>query len=187
MDYSICKLGNGKVYRYSPHFIFIHNTDLRSLLNDLNALGLEKIEQIGVKPNRENRFEFAVLQSNFWIIICDNWYYSLLNNGISQRLLKKLGRKHDLYSCWVGDTDYSYGFSYYKSGNIVRDFLVSNHSYKKEETIIEKNYGDELPNEAICLGKNGEYEKVISIAYELGLSFPIGNEDIKIFRYQITE
>lgn len=186
-DYSVSYLISGAVYRYSGFYIMLKNTNVEAIFEQLNAIGMKDITRLDAPSDREEEFEFALLRTPYWTIICDNLYYSLLNNNYKFSILRKLGQQTDLFYYWVGDIDYAYGFGYYENGEIIRDRYVSNRSMVEGDVKVERDFGPPFPNEEEYLQRAGENEKLLPIANGLGIFFPETNDDIEIYAYRLGE
>jgi hypothetical protein len=92
--------------------------------------------------------------------------------------MPKLGKRFDLFFCMVGDSDHSFGFSYYKNGELVRKFAVIDPIYQKPE-IIEDS-GKPIHLEEQSLKHSDEFLRVLSLAESIGVNLR-SSADMKFY------
>jgi hypothetical protein len=181
LDY--IKLTTGKTAFYSPYFIFIRDESLIFFIDLLERYGIDIEVKSGREKSRENPHEFYVSIEGEWIAVMDNWFYSLFHLNRRLAFVDELGISKDVFQCVVGDSDYSFGFKYYKDGIIRRDYYVANPSYRKGDLVLKANLGEPLIGERTYLRSNGGYEKVLNIAFEQGISLSKNMKKIRAYKY----
>lgn len=180
-------LRTGKILYDSPYYIFIKDESELSFLNLLRKYNIDYKLNIGEANPRLNQFEFYILPSDEWIVIMDNWWYSLYHLNKQYQFIDELGDDYEMFQFVVGDSDYSYEFKYHRKGKLVRHYEVSNSSYKKRELKTEIDYGQKLKGEAEYLNEEGEYEKVLNIAYKQGVKLHEDPTRIKSYLYSAAK
>ena len=186
MKHGKCLLSNGRLYYHSPYFVFVKDNP-SATIESLNRCGLINCEQADELYDIESCFQFYLSTWDDWTLIMDNWYYSLWHLNQRSSIIDNWGKDKELYQCHVGDCDYSFGFKYHKNGRVVRTYQVSNQSCRKGDLKIEEDIGEPFLNESVYLLKDGEYQKVINIAYDLGLGFPPEPDQIYCYSYDLSD
>lgn len=178
--------GLNKSY-FSPFLIFIKgatklaDSELLSLLN-LN-------EYYMVESSSENQGDknltgyLFIANSDEWVCIMDDWSYALWCNKEIRKRLLAVSNEYDVFYCSVGDIDDSYDFAYFKSGEVIREYIVEDHSFKRG--VVVKDFGVPFPVESEAFLHKEIYEKVITIAKSLGIKFHLQKDEVRVFHKSI--
>lgn len=129
-----------------PFFIFIEN----ARYPDEHLLGCFDSKAGLLSDLSEKPAWRYVMMSNHndgsWSMVADCWFYSLWHRPATFDSIERLAREHNIFTCWLGDTDLSFGFTLYQNGQLVRKFVV-NDSQRTGGTIRE-DFGTPMQAEA---------------------------------------
>ncbi len=164
---------------HSPYFIFIRCTGKysdRELLSKFELNAFHRAKYISLF----DRCIYITEDIN-WIHIADDDYYTLWHMSSIRDSIKQIANDHDVFLCWVGDIDRSYGFTYYSQGNLVRQYVVECQGAGFDNLVVTENLGKHLPGENKALKVSGEFEKVLSIAKSLGINMRHDAANIRVY------
>ncbi|QWG09925.1 hypothetical protein [Flammeovirga kamogawensis] len=156
---------------YAPYYIFIrcNKSQIDSIFERLELNKWTKLKQINSDKDIALTHKlFYSIWENGWLQIFDDWAYSLWYDSDFKSLLTELCKEFEIYYCSVGDIDSSYEFSYYKHGELSREYILDDSISGKE--FIEKSYGQQLPFEDELNLINDEHDKILFIASKLGIN-----------------
>lgn len=168
-----------------PNSIFIQKRLGASKRYFLNQLGLDKFELITDKDeiaNADDIYEkryILVTEDEKWVHIIDNWFYTLYFNPSIKNRMKILSMDHNIFNYYMGDVDDVFSFTYYKKGNIVRDYEVDIRGHT--EYFIKTNFGIPFPVEKIALAKEKVYDRLKSITKYLGIDTNYRKEKMSVY------
>lgn len=180
------KLKNGRWFYDAPSYVFIKDIENDEILRLLEAEQISIIEKLNDFNPRRNRYELLITKWKNWKIIIDNWYYSFHHYCLVSSMTEKIGKKYDVFECTIGDCDHSFSFKSQKNGKVIRNYVVSNPSYRKNDLQVDVNVGIPLKGESVFIDSDGVSEKVINILYEEGLGFPKSISNIECYRYTVN-
>lgn len=166
----------------SPYFIFIKTSQdkidlILEKLELLNWTALNSVVNDGLIES-ENR-HFFVTWIDGWFHIMDDWNYTLwFDSGLIQRI-QNLSNLFEIFTCSIGDCDYSFDFRLFKDGEIKREFVVEDPNINGG--VVTKNFGDKLQGEEEALEKKDILERVISIAQNIGITTNYNLDKIRAY------
>ena len=102
------RIRNGRID--APYYIFVRCAGVYSDTDLLMKLGLH-----GYSPNRvESDLDrhVSVVESGEWILIADDWFYSLWHMKDVREAIVALAATHEVFTCSVGDIDHDGGIDY---------------------------------------------------------------------------
>jgi len=157
----------------------------KELLKRLNVLHY----QILPAEKGKNFFEYDcpklyLTEDNEWTHIIDDYAYSFMKHlwiHREQEIILNLAKDFEIFQCSINEMDEGFGFSYYNGGRLQRQYIVRNRKSSFTETYVDKNFGDPFFNEEIALKKNGQKNKVLSVAELLGIKINHNLKDIRSY------
>lgn len=103
----------------APFYVFIKSPESHTS-GILSALKLSEWEcfdgPVGQSFDRDNR-HFYLARSKDWLHIMDDGYYTLWNDQTFRERIPALSRHFPIFTCWVGDTEDSFGFRLFLKEN----------------------------------------------------------------------
>lgn len=72
-----------------------------------------------------------VTEDTDWKHLMHDWFYTLWHNKEIRICLHKLSRGYDIFYCFVGDSDESYGFTYFKDGDLRRKCIAMDEKLQR--------------------------------------------------------
>lgn len=175
------------MYYDSPFYNFIKTNNEQSIFEELDKGGIKNIQNINFSDSKDHQFEFFIAKNYDSLVILDNWFYSLFHINCHYPIIDNLGISNDMFQFVVGDSDHSFGFKKFVDGKIIRNYQVSNLSYRKGDLKIETNIGIPLPGESKFLSYDDEYDKTVNIAFEEGMILPSDITQIKRYTYRVEK
>jgi hypothetical protein len=168
---------------FSPFMIFIKgaaklaDSELLSLLNlnEYNRVEISNENQSG----KDSIGYMFIANSDEWVCIMDDWNYALWCNEENREKLLDASNEYDIFYCSVGDSDDSYDFAYFKTGEVIREYVVEDPSFKGGKVV--KDIGIPLPIESQALLHKENSEKVITIAKSFGIKFHLPKDEVRIY------
>lgn len=168
---------------FSPYFIFIkegYKISDETILKNLGLSGYELVTENNERSNeiRNKRYLFLTEDKN-WTYLMDDWFYTLWHNKEIRNRIKSLSKEFEIFTCSVGDCDDSFDFTYFKQGEIIRQYVVEDPKYKGGEVV--KNFGIPFPVENTALRNKDLYTKVMTIAESFGIKMNHEKEKVRIY------
>jgi len=103
---------------WSPYYIMVkdnYELDFRQLFELLKIQRYcYKIKDKKIEIGKKSSDVLFVIRRDHWIQIMDNWGYHLWHNENIRIDIQNLAKSFEIFQYSIGDTDYSYDFSYYK-------------------------------------------------------------------------
>jgi hypothetical protein len=98
----------------------------------------------------------------------DDWNYTLWSDLGLRELLLELSEDFKVFTCSVGDSDSSFDFRLFISGELVREYVVEDPEFKGGQIVI--NRGTPLQGEVDSLKQIHIENKILSIARNQDIS-----------------
>lgn len=152
---------------HAPYFIYFKANRELSDQEILKTFELEGYELTG-ENDSYRKLTVHVATSPTWSLIADDFSYSLCHSEEIRELVKNLSNKYEVFTCFRGDCDYSYAFTRYKDGEIIRDYSFG--GWTKERAQVEEDIGEPLPGEMGALEKENEYDVIFQVAMFQGIN-----------------
>ncbi len=168
-------LGNGKIH--SPYFIFIECGDYYSDQQVLDLIGASEYRK--KEPPTRSEKGLYITNDGKWTHILDTFFYLLWHSEQVRDHIEELSKKHNIYSCSVGDSDHSFDFIYYRGGNLFRHYVYD--QIFDQPGKVTKNLGAELLGEKASLLEADETSKVLAIAESLGIDTNYENHELRYY------
>lgn len=165
---------------HAPYFIFVRCAGRYSDADLLHLFGLDAYRPTNAPRRLGNHAIFA--DDGRWTMIADDWLYTLWHMPSARQAVHQLGHSHDVFSCSVGDADYSFDFVYYRDRRLVRRYVVEDPHYNGGHVV--EDVGEPLPGEAAALrerGERGERRTVLAIAHSLGIRTDYTLQDLRVY------
>lgn len=122
---------------------------------------------------------FYLTRTEGWLHIMDDGYFTLWHDQAFRRRIPALSRYFPIFTCWVSDSDQSFGFQLFSKGNIVREYIVENADANRIVTF--RNHGKPLKIEKEALQQKDPEDKVLSVASGLGINVQHNLSDISVY------
>lgn len=168
-------------YFSSPFFVLIKNGFQLSDIEILERLGIGEYSLITSKEGRQkqdiNKVYLYFTEIGKWTHLMDDCYYLWHNKNIRHHILE-LSKDFEIFTFWLPDVDESYGFTYYKNGEIVRTYQVADPNF--DGGFVEKDYGKPFTIEEKTLSQKVEFRGEM-IAESLGIKFDYKPKNIRIY------
>jgi hypothetical protein len=162
---------------FIPYFIFVRAF---GRISDAELLYLFGLDSYRPAPPPQDFEQFARLAGDDeWIVLTDDPGYTLCSMPSTLQAIHQLGQTYDVFACSVGDTDGSFGFVYYRDGQVVRRYVVED-PYYRGGTVIE-NTGEPLPGEEAAFQEAVGLSIVLSIAASLGIRTAYTEQDFRVY------
>jgi hypothetical protein len=162
---------------HAPYFIFIDGGTAYSDEQVMTLLGIE-----GFSPSSclefPNHF-LHITDDGRWLHVVDDWLYTQWHSKTIRDRIAKLASKHDIFTCSVGDADYSFDFDFYRYGSLVRRYVVEDPNYNGGS--VTKDFGDPLPGEAAAFENPDLVSRVLDVARSVGVDIDHRPEHIRSF------
>lgn len=167
-------LYNGRLH--SPFSLFIRKPHGFSDAELLIHFGLDNYQ----RTSNPTAFPcHAILaDADGWILLADDWYYTLWHMKSTQTAIQNLSIDHDIFACSEGDCDRSFDYVYYNKGKLLRELIV--HSPNYSDRIVYKEHGDFLLGEAELLLNDG-YNIGIELAANLGMKTYFTMDELRVY------
>jgi len=166
---------------FSPYFICIKNTVALTNEAILDQLGLSDFKLIVDEQERENlgkRYLYLV-RNEHWIMLMDDWLYTMWYNQEIREMIKLLSKKADIVTFFVGDSDESFGFSYFKQGKLIRQYEFDD--LMPEELKVVINIGAPFNMEQSALQIEDSFEKIMALAQSFGIDTSYNENEIETY------
>lgn len=168
---------------FSPYFIFIQGGYKYSDEEILQQLGLQAYTLVEDENEKNNpvsaKCYLFLTEDDNWTYLMDDWSYSLWHeSGLVEQLIR-LSSEFDVFTFYVGDSDDSFGFAYYRKGAVLRKYIVEDPYYRGGETVLD--VGPPFPIEKEALLKEDLFEKVMTIATSFGIKTDFHKEKVRIY------
>jgi hypothetical protein len=161
---------------HSPFFIFLRHPHQYS---DADVLARFKLDSYQRAPHATRHGRHAILcDSGNWLMLADDWHYTLWHMKTTRPAMEALGTSHELYTCMVGDCDRSFDFVHYKQGRLARKYVVASPHFSDRRVV--EDFGTPLPGEAALLRNDG-YNIGIELAETLGIKTRFTMEELRIY------
>ncbi len=169
----------------APFYVFIKSPESHTS-GILNALKLSEWElfdgPVGQSFHKDYR-HFYMARSNDWLHIMDDGYYTLWNDPTFKERIPKLSRHFPIFTCWVGDTEDSFGFQLFLKEKLKREYIVEDPDFNK---ILTARYqGKPLTIERKALKQKDTEDKVLAMAKGLGINVHHNLDEIKVYLKKI--
>jgi hypothetical protein len=162
-----------------PHYIFMRCAGRVSDRALLDLFGLESYRPVAA-ARQYNRY--AILgDDGEWTLLADDWGYTLWNRNSTVQAVHQIAQSCDVFTCWVGDADCSFGFAYYRDGQAVRRYTVEDPNPHRPDRTVTENIGEPLPGEAAALRERDEVAVVLTIAASLGIRADYALRDVRVY------
>lgn len=156
---------------FSPYSIFIKEGPKLSDNKIMVALGLEDYKIVSDEKERNNialnKRYIYLTEDEHWTYVMDDLSYTLWYSKEIRKRILLLSNIFEIFSCSIGDIDDSFDFTYFKHGEIIREYVVEDPKFNGGEVV--KNVGLPFPIEDIALKKTDTLEKVCTIAASFGI------------------
>jgi hypothetical protein len=155
-------------YVHAPFFIFVRQRGALSddeLLARLKLVGYRSRDYI----DQRDGWVIGLWMTNDaeWTHIMDNSLYELYHMQGIREQLAELGAEYDVFTCFVGDADFTYSFEYYAHGKLVRQHVVD--CEQPDTYVVAKDFGEPLPIEAHVEDEVDDLARMLRIASSLGI------------------
>jgi hypothetical protein len=162
---------------HAPYFIFVRCAARCSDADVLRWFGLSTYCPTN-SPRLHGRH--AILADDGqWMMIADDWHYTLWHMPTTRPTLQKLARSYDVFAGSVGDCDDSFDFVYYQRGQLVRRYVVDDPDFRGG-SVVEIT-GAQLLGEAAAFGETEQLKIVLSIAASLGIMTNYTEHDVRVY------
>lgn len=162
------KIENGLLH--SPYFIFLEERLPDHAL--LRLLGFENYVCVPlVDPGRRER-EVCITEDPAWVHVADDWWYTLWHKGMP--IIERLHRQNPeatTFACSVGDSDDSFGFALYASGQLQRRLEVDDPHFDRKRRTVRVDIGRPLAIEDEELTNGEPWAYVKHLAKQMGVIF----------------
>ena len=156
---------NGRFH--SPFFIFIKEGSNYSDCDLLEKLGINNY--LPLEGDQQASACLYITEDKEWAHVMDDWYYTLWHMKHLHDKLIDLSLLHDIFTCSVGEMDYSYDFNYYIDGAVVRRYIVQDSHCDRSKSVVVENLGPPMHGEELAFSCKEELDVVISLAESLGV------------------
>lgn len=165
----------------APFYVFIKcpETQTSGILSELKLAEWKLFDgPLGQSFQRDYR-HFYLARSKDWLHIMDDGYYTLWNDQTFREIIPRLSRRFPIFTCWVGDTEDSFGFQLFLKEQLVREYVVEDPDFNK---ILTARYlGKPLSIEKRALKQKDPEDKVLSMAKGLGINVQHNLDEIKAY------
>jgi len=162
---------------HAPYFIFI---DGGTIYGDEEVMALLGIEGFSPASHLEAPNHFLhITDDGRWLHIVDDWLYTQWHSKTIRDRIAKLASKHDIFTCSVGDADYSFDFDFYQGGFLVRRYVVEDPNYDGRS--VSEDFGQPLPGEAAAFEHADLAMRVLDVARSVGVTIDHSPECIRSF------
>jgi hypothetical protein len=163
---------------HAPYFIFLRCAGRYSDMALLRQFGLSTYLPTKT-THRVDRY--AILADDGqWILIADDWYYTLWHMPSTHSTLGMLAKTCDVFACCVADCDRSFDFVYYQDSRLVRRYVIDDTGFQGGRVV--ENVGSPLPDESTSFKQTDEVKIVLGIANSLDIKTDYTDRDIRIYR-----
>jgi len=165
---------------HSGHFVFLRCAGRLSDGEVLNVLGLQgwvAVEEMAVA----SRGAVKITEDAAWIHVADNLSYTILHEPDFDELLRMASLAFDVFSCWAGDSDQSYGFALYRGGEVVRRKVVDASDWLR---YTMTNVGKRLPGEIPWCDWRDGLRIGLALARRLGIDTDHSARSLRGYSYQ---
>ena len=107
-----------------------------------------------------------------WLVVCDDWFYTLWNDPGTSRVIARLSRRFETATSCVGDADNSYSFCHLRDAKVIRDIDVHDDFFDPAKWTAVCNDGQALSEEPAICRTNDPMLQVDRIASAHGLPLP---------------
>lgn len=163
----------------SPYFIFIRCAGQYDDIELLHQLGIHGFVRDSEPTGKLCVF---VTEDKQWTHVADDWFYTLWHGRHTPARfegIQTLARKHDIFTCSVGDVDESFDFVYYSGGRLMREYVVEDPDFKGGKVV--QDMGPLLPNEEKSLKEPDPLKRVLGIAQSLGIDTQHRRDQIRTY------
>jgi len=162
---------------HAPYFIFMRCAGEYSDADLLAKFGIRDYKRTSEPPKMGPHA--TLFDSGDWVMLADDWYYTLWHLPTTRPAIKKLSQFTDVYACSVGDCDHSFDFIYYKNGKLARKYVVADPDFKS--SIIVEDIGQQLPGESDALQLDDQLETVLAISDAMGICGPRPGDKLRFY------
>ena len=166
---------HGKLH--TPYFIFLRCAGRYSDTDLLQHFGLSNYQP--AKVVRRNGRHVILADNGEWVLIADDWYYTLWHRPSTREAIAALAESSDVFACSVGDCDHSFEFAYYRNAHLVRRYIVEDPDFQGGRVV--ENVGEPLPGEAAAFKQSDELKIVLGVAASLGIKTDYKEQDLRIY------
>lgn len=156
-------------YVHAPFLVFVRQ---RGVLSDGELLARLDLSDHRSRDTIDERDGWVIglwmTNDAEWTHVIDNWSYDLYNAPGMRERLARLGAEYDVFTCFVGDADFTYSFEYYAQGKLVRQYVVD-CDQEPDTYAVAKDFGEPLPIEAQVADEVDDLTRMLKIAASLGI------------------
>ncbi|MBA4019343.1 MAG: hypothetical protein C0483_19425 [Pirellula sp.] len=163
---------------HSPHFIYFRGgiklTD-ENILAHFNLTKHHRVFEI------DDATTYVIItDAGEWTMIADDWLYNLWHMPSTKTALGSLGKNREVFAWSVGDCDESFQFCLYRSGKLVRNYVVDSPNYNDQ--IVKVDVGEALPSETELFASDLETgEKLNRLTISLGIDPRVSRDSLRIY------
>ncbi|MEN0050069.1 MAG: hypothetical protein AAF806_23600 [Bacteroidota bacterium] len=181
-----CKTSNGLLYYFFSHAICVKCAQSINAAKLISLIDFKEVRKSQPNIRKGNpdaifdqgKFQLLVLKTNNWLVIADNWFYTLYHEARKRPIFEKLYQQFEVFTFTTGDSDWSYDFLFADRGKVIREFVVTGDSK------ISKDFGVTFPVELPFDKKRLDFEVIIPIAYHLGINLDeVDVSEIEYYEY----
>ena len=167
---------------YSGHYVFIA-CEPASDRERLEQLGL--VHDLRPAPDEYHRApDIYLAHDGKWAHVIDGLWYLLWNSRRFGRRVEQIASEHDVFRCFLGDCDESYGYSYYRSGQLVRAVDVASPNF--DDVVVQRDFGEPLPEERALGNLVGvHHPNLLGLARALGID--VDHRTLGVRRYLFAD
>ncbi len=162
---------------HSPYFIFIKQSKRYTDIEILTLLGIKDF--LPTTHIKSTDRVVHITDDGNWTHVIDDWLYTQWHSKSVFNHIEKLAKKHDIFTCSVGDSDSSYDFHYFKNGKLVRRYIYDDPKF--DGGFVSEDYGIPIRGEEKALQKCDELNKVLSVAQLVGIEIKHQASQIRSF------
>ncbi|MEW4455871.1 hypothetical protein AB1L30_24595 [Bremerella sp. JC817] len=162
---------------FAPFFIYVRCAGEYS---DADFLALFEVRNYKRKASVSHECQSAAISSvDGWMMLADDWGYTLWNRPATHRTIGRLAQQYDLFTCFLGDIDDSYHFVLYRDGRRIREYQWLCPALSPPRATID--YGIPLPGEAEANLQADHWKRIVEVAESLGLKGHRRESSIRYF------
>jgi len=166
---------------HSGHFVFLRCAGRLSDVEVLNVLGLQGWVAVEEKE-AASRGAVKITEDAAWIHVVDDFLYTMWNQPDFDELLRLASLAVDVFSCWAGDSDRSYGFALCRGGEVVRRRVVDATDWLRYTTT---NVGKRLPGEIPWFDWRDGLRIGLGLARRLGIDTDHSTRSLRGYSHQV--
>lgn len=147
----------------------------------LARLGLTGWLPTEFRPRRQYLVPMVALaEVGDWTVVADGLTYTLSNRpDTRKRLVALAGDVGELFVGYTADCWDTFGFSYYRGGRLVRDYLADPEAGQPERVMT--SVGEPLPGEARTPERFSAWEPLYGVAAALGIGGGVAVTNTRVY------